>query len=298
MIESGWLSTTWFVAPQSGQGLRRACSCRESTAPNSGSRGKGLCAVMCGAPGAFQRQARPSSKRAMSRSLSLPRRSSRAASLRVSRGRVPRARLGSSASSRSQPTPWAARERLLAARCPPAVTRLVVSVRVDAVESQIGRRLAPHVTQKGGKAMAPLIADADASAAVIVETCVAAIFAARDHSSPRPVFGRSCFAVRNVLPRRGGGSQAPARSRPPITQIAARGDGLSAAVAATRPPSVARRRARRAAGDHEQAEALPSEVNEDVRHRGYSSRSSRRSRRRLSRGRSVRPSAFARGARN
>lgn len=82
---------------------------------------------------------------------------------------------------------------LLASRCPTTISRSVVSVVVGpAVESVMSRAL-PHVREESGKTIAPLTANGNSSAPIILVTNVAGVKASSLHVLPRTVFARRAF---------------------------------------------------------------------------------------------------------
>ncbi len=85
---------------------------------------------------------------------------------------------------------------------PSTIRRLVVAVRIDAIQRMLRRWTSPHVRQEGIKRLAPWRADGDAAATVQRVRLLARKPAARFHRSPDTVLYGSCAAVPTVADAR------------------------------------------------------------------------------------------------
>lgn len=120
-------------------------------------------------------------------------------------------------------------------RCPPHVTRLVITVVVDPVERMGGRGARPQVGVKALKGLAPLRADDDPASAVVSVLPVPLVQAAGLHVAPRARFRRP----RETMLREYPDSTLPlvAAARPDVARAQATSTDRfeSAAVAAALP---------------------------------------------------------------
>jgi hypothetical protein len=85
---------------------------------------------------------------------------------------------------------------LLTARCPPAVLRLVVPVRVATVKAVILGRARSHVCIEGGEITSPPVTNRDPAPSVVLVAVCARVVTTLLHARPRPIFGRVVHAVR------------------------------------------------------------------------------------------------------
>jgi len=158
---------------------------------------------------------------------------------------------------------------LLAWGGPSAVAGLVVPVHVDPVDRVERARLAPHVGQEGNIGGAPARAYLNPAPTVEVPVFVARAFlASGDHVRPAVVLGTAGaalpFAVGRIV---GPGLLAPEAatgSGGARTQIAARSDETSAAIASAQPSDAERSargpRGRRTGHDEESSKPLSGEL--------------------------------------
>lgn len=119
---------------------------------------------------------------------------------------------------------------LLAFGGPATVAWFVMAVVVDALDRVRGRRLRPHVGEKGREVVAPAIADRDTAATVIGVVVRVLIEAARFHSGPRDILAGLLARARVPMCRR-----AAAGRRVADPQVCSANRGIAPAVAAADP---------------------------------------------------------------
>jgi len=128
--------------------------------------------------------------------------------------------------------------RLLARRRPPDVSRFVVPVYIDSIERVRRRRLVADVRKEPQEVVPPLLADPNATTAVVMPIFLIRILAALDHREPRTIFGRPHAADRVPMLESGFLDEMPARTRPAPQMISGYHSRLPA-IAATSPRLVA-----------------------------------------------------------
>jgi len=124
---------------------------------------------------------------------------------------------------------------LLGLRGPAAVSWLIVSIVVDAINCMSRRRTMPHVRKEQIERCSPSGADLYSPAAIVVPASPFGVFAASNHRFPDPVF---CCAAHAVPEPPGPGRfdmKAPARPRAPRPHPAGSHERRITAVAQTEP---------------------------------------------------------------
>lgn len=76
----------------------------------------------------------------------------------------------------------------LSSKYPLAISRLVISVVVQAFNRMLCRRTRPHVSIEHFKGITPFLADFNSSAAIVVVSVVSFIFTAANHVTPHAIF--------------------------------------------------------------------------------------------------------------
>lgn len=146
---------------------------------------------------------------------------------------------------------------------PPHVSRFVVSVDIDTVETVSRGGTPSHMGKERGKVLAPDFADLNASAAIVSVVGAVGIGAAAAHFLPCPILGCSLGRVpgRFTMPTAAGNklfsSEASATLRLAPAQLVSRTGGDSAAIAAAFPHQASRWCRAEFLEDDEPTEATP-----------------------------------------
>lgn len=114
---------------------------------------------------------------------------------------------------------------------PTAVTRLVMTVDVDAVQCEGTSRLAAHVLEECFEGIEPSIAHANATATVEAELLCVGVGATRTHLAPTGVFGTVAHAVRKMPISCFLSAEAAAGSLTPLNKCVTPNNTLLSAVA-------------------------------------------------------------------
>lgn len=144
-----------------------------------------------------------------------------------------------SASIVSQPDVAPVVRILLGSSRPSAITRLVVTCIVDAVDAVLRRWAWPHMLEERLERRAPQIANTDSPPAVVLEADSAGVRAALDDAAPHAVLGESREAVAKVPGLRPLPLQAAARDSVAGLQIRCLNRTLSPAIAAYKNRAIA-----------------------------------------------------------